>query len=30
MVQYRGTAGASYRHPKEPDFQIEFFDHQSV
>lgn len=24
MVQYRGTAGASYRHPTEPDFQIDF------
>lgn len=24
LVQYRGTAGASYRHPQEPDFQIDF------
>ncbi|MDD5029652.1 MAG: GSU2403 family nucleotidyltransferase fold protein [Rhodoferax sp.] len=24
MMQYRGTAGASYRHPTEPDFQIDF------
>ncbi len=24
LVQYRGAAGASYRHPKEPDFQVDF------
>lgn len=24
LVQYRGTAGASYRHRQEPDFQIDF------
>lgn len=24
LVQYRGTAGASYRHPQEPDFQVDF------
>lgn len=24
MVQYRGAAGASYRHPREPEFQIDF------
>lgn len=24
LVQYRGEAGASYRHPKEPEFQIDF------
>jgi hypothetical protein len=24
LIQYRGAAGASYRHPKEPEFQIDF------
>lgn len=24
LVQYRGTAGASYRHREEPEFQIDF------
>jgi hypothetical protein len=24
LVQYRGQAGASYRHPKEPEFQVDF------
>lgn len=24
LVQYRGAAGASYRHPNEPEFQIDF------
>jgi hypothetical protein len=24
LVQYRGQAGASYRHPEEPDFQVDF------
>jgi hypothetical protein len=24
LVQYRGATGASYRHPKEPEFQIDF------
>ena len=24
IVQYRGISGASYRHPKEPEFQVDF------
>ena len=24
LIQYRGAAGASYRHPNEPEFQIDF------
>jgi hypothetical protein len=29
LVQYRGTAGASYRHPREPEFQIDFLTPQT-
>ena len=28
LVQYRGKAGASYRHPNEPEFQIDFLTTQ--
>lgn len=28
LVQYRGAAGASYRHPHEPEFQIDFLTTQ--
>lgn len=30
LVQYRGTAGASYRHPNEPEFQIDFLTTQAA
>ena len=29
IVQYRGSAGASYRHPTEPEFQIDFLTPRS-
>lgn len=29
LVQYRGAAGASYRHPREPEFQIDFLTPQT-
>ena len=29
LVQYRGAAGASYRHPREPEFQIDFLAPQT-
>lgn len=28
LAQYRGTAGASYRHPTEPEFQVDFLTTQ--
>lgn len=30
LVQYRGAAGASYRHPNEPEFQIDFLTTQAT
>lgn len=30
LIQYRGAAGASYRHPNEPEFQIDFLTTRSA